>query len=305
MYERWWAAVGRLAVWGHSCSQIARRGSWSRTYRTREASCSRAAGVYVGTLPADQNIANTAFAWSGVRWTQVVWPLADDVDAPRRHVCSTRCFHRVQPGPRPRDVDDIEQPARDDGGADLAAARMAGARPRARGARRRVATRRGLRLARVPGVSPSGGPRGPPRHPGGPAGVQPACGSARGIRQHARSPTWPRTSSTDRSSGRSRTSPVRRTDCLLDRYDPDVANADPLGAIADHTPRSRAWRVARRQRRRTAGAALRRRHAARERATTARCAAMPSWRRIAPPCRRTDRRARLSRDEDPVPTRTR
>jgi len=54
-------------------------------------------GVYVGTLPADQNIANTAFAWSGVRWTQVVWPLADDVDA-RGDTLLHEMFHRVQPG---------------------------------------------------------------------------------------------------------------------------------------------------------------------------------------------------------------
>ena len=27
-------------------------------------------GAFVGVLPADQNVANTAFDWAGVRWTQ-------------------------------------------------------------------------------------------------------------------------------------------------------------------------------------------------------------------------------------------
>jgi hypothetical protein len=53
-------------------------------------------GVYVGTLPADQNIANTAFRWAGVRWTQVAWPLATEADA-RGDTLLHEMFHRVQP----------------------------------------------------------------------------------------------------------------------------------------------------------------------------------------------------------------
>ena len=52
-------------------------------------------GVFVGTLPADQNIANTAFTWAGVRWTQIMWPLpasTEDADALMAH----ELFHRVQ-----------------------------------------------------------------------------------------------------------------------------------------------------------------------------------------------------------------
>jgi hypothetical protein len=52
-------------------------------------------GVFVGTLPADQNIANTAFIWAGVHWTQIMWPLpasAEDADALMAH----ELFHRLQ-----------------------------------------------------------------------------------------------------------------------------------------------------------------------------------------------------------------
>ena len=52
-------------------------------------------GVFVGTLPADQNVANTAFTWAGVRWTQIIWPLpasAEDAAVLMAH----ELFHRVQ-----------------------------------------------------------------------------------------------------------------------------------------------------------------------------------------------------------------
>lgn len=36
------------------------------------------AGVFVGALPPDENIANTSFHWSGVHWVQLGWPLPAD-----------------------------------------------------------------------------------------------------------------------------------------------------------------------------------------------------------------------------------
>jgi hypothetical protein len=54
-------------------------------------------GVYVGTLPADRNIANTAMAWSGTRWTQLMWPLPDDPGR-RRVLLAHELFHNLQPG---------------------------------------------------------------------------------------------------------------------------------------------------------------------------------------------------------------
>lgn len=53
-------------------------------------------GVFVGTLPGEQSIANTSFTWAGVRWTQILWPLpasAEDAAALMVH----ELFHRVQP----------------------------------------------------------------------------------------------------------------------------------------------------------------------------------------------------------------
>ncbi|MGN2254856.1 hypothetical protein ACFWZ4_15880 [Frateuria sp. GZRe12] len=52
-------------------------------------------GVYVGQLPADQAIANTAVPWAGVRWTEMLWPLKED-PAQRHTVMAHEAFHRIQ-----------------------------------------------------------------------------------------------------------------------------------------------------------------------------------------------------------------
>jgi hypothetical protein len=52
-------------------------------------------GVFVGTLPADQNIANTAFTWAGVKWTMVAWPLPGD-RLDRVRILLHELWHRVQ-----------------------------------------------------------------------------------------------------------------------------------------------------------------------------------------------------------------
>jgi hypothetical protein len=51
--------------------------------------------VFVGPLPADVIIANTPIEWSGKRWTEMMWPLSDDV-AHRHVVVSHELFHRAQ-----------------------------------------------------------------------------------------------------------------------------------------------------------------------------------------------------------------
>jgi hypothetical protein len=53
------------------------------------------AGVFVGLLPTDQNIANTAVEWSGVYWTQMLWPLPGEVRQ-RETLISHELFHRIQ-----------------------------------------------------------------------------------------------------------------------------------------------------------------------------------------------------------------
>jgi len=52
-------------------------------------------GVFIGVLPADQNVANTAVDWSGVRWTQMLWPVPDD-ERLRATLMVHELFHRIQ-----------------------------------------------------------------------------------------------------------------------------------------------------------------------------------------------------------------
>jgi hypothetical protein len=51
--------------------------------------------AFVGLLPTDQNIANTAVEWSGVNWTQMLWPLPVDVRQ-RETLIAHELFHRIQ-----------------------------------------------------------------------------------------------------------------------------------------------------------------------------------------------------------------
>jgi hypothetical protein len=52
-------------------------------------------GAFVGALPAEQNVANTAVDWSGVRWTQMLWPITDD-ERLRATLVMHELFHRIQ-----------------------------------------------------------------------------------------------------------------------------------------------------------------------------------------------------------------
>lgn len=53
-------------------------------------------GVFVGALPPDQGVANTAVEWAGTRWTQILWPLPEDAGK-RRILMAHELFHRIQP----------------------------------------------------------------------------------------------------------------------------------------------------------------------------------------------------------------
>jgi hypothetical protein len=53
-----------------------------------------AGSVFVGTLPQDIVIANTPIEWAGKRWTELLWPLPDDV-AHRRVMLSHELVHRA------------------------------------------------------------------------------------------------------------------------------------------------------------------------------------------------------------------
>ncbi|MFA5209495.1 MAG: hypothetical protein WC191_07995 [Proteiniphilum sp.] len=52
--------------------------------------------LYLGILPVEINIANTAFEWNGKRWTMVALPLPD-TRAERLNLLLHESFHRIQP----------------------------------------------------------------------------------------------------------------------------------------------------------------------------------------------------------------
>jgi hypothetical protein len=52
-------------------------------------------GVFVGSLPTEQNLANTAFPWGGLRWTMVLLPLPED-PALRGAILMHELWHRMQ-----------------------------------------------------------------------------------------------------------------------------------------------------------------------------------------------------------------
>jgi hypothetical protein len=52
-------------------------------------------GVFLGSLPIDQNMANTAVEWSGIHWTQMLWPLPEE-ERKRETLIAHELFHRIQ-----------------------------------------------------------------------------------------------------------------------------------------------------------------------------------------------------------------
>jgi hypothetical protein len=52
-------------------------------------------GVFTGSLPVSQNISSTPTQWSGVLWTQIIWPLPDDASR-RNTLLAHELFHRIQ-----------------------------------------------------------------------------------------------------------------------------------------------------------------------------------------------------------------
>jgi hypothetical protein len=57
---------------------------------------SKEGDVYVGKLPKDVVVANTAVEWEGKRWTMVMWPLPQN-SQPRERLLAHELFHRIQP----------------------------------------------------------------------------------------------------------------------------------------------------------------------------------------------------------------
>ncbi|MCH8150209.1 MAG: hypothetical protein IH987_19895 [Planctomycetes bacterium] len=52
-------------------------------------------GVFVGTLPDNAMVANTATKWAGVEWTMILWPLPTDPQD-RARLMAHEMWHRIQ-----------------------------------------------------------------------------------------------------------------------------------------------------------------------------------------------------------------
>ena len=61
----------------------------------KEGRLRRSGEVFVGSLPLDRNMANTATEWAGVRWTMLIWPVPSDPQR-RARLMMHELFHRVQ-----------------------------------------------------------------------------------------------------------------------------------------------------------------------------------------------------------------
>jgi len=61
----------------------------------RESILTKDGNVFVGKLPPQVNIANTATEWAGVRWTMVIFPLPED-KIRRANLMAHEMWHRVQ-----------------------------------------------------------------------------------------------------------------------------------------------------------------------------------------------------------------
>ncbi|MEN3370041.1 MAG: hypothetical protein V7609_2184 [Verrucomicrobiota bacterium] len=61
----------------------------------REAQLTRSGEVFIGKLPANVMIANTAIDWAGVKWTMMLWPLPQD-PLRRRILVAHELWHRIQ-----------------------------------------------------------------------------------------------------------------------------------------------------------------------------------------------------------------
>jgi len=89
------------ALWGHTlCGPMLLIDPEDRSVTANQADGNgvlKAAGpVFTGVLPSSEIVANTSIEWAGTRWTEILWPLPDDV-AKRHVMIAHELFHRIQP----------------------------------------------------------------------------------------------------------------------------------------------------------------------------------------------------------------
>jgi len=63
--------------------------------RDKEDRLAESKGVFVGKLPEEESIANTAYRWAGVTWTMLMWPLPAN-RYERGRLLMHESFHRIQ-----------------------------------------------------------------------------------------------------------------------------------------------------------------------------------------------------------------
>ena len=90
---------GRL--WGHSlCGPILLVDPSSRAVVANHADAdgvlTRDGAVFTGVLPVSVNVSNSPTRWSGLYWTQMLWPLPGS-DAVHHVMIAHELFHRIQP----------------------------------------------------------------------------------------------------------------------------------------------------------------------------------------------------------------
>ena len=61
----------------------------------KEGYLKREGNIYLGKLPKEENIANTAFPWAGYKWTMIIWPLPEN-KFERANLMMHELFHRIQ-----------------------------------------------------------------------------------------------------------------------------------------------------------------------------------------------------------------
>jgi hypothetical protein len=109
---------GRL--WGHSlCGPMLLVEPMHRTVVANQADLRGAltatGPVFTGVLPPAENMANTAVPWSGVFWTEIIWPLPSD-EVSRHVLIAHELYHRIQPAlaiPRPKGGDNAHLDTRE------------------------------------------------------------------------------------------------------------------------------------------------------------------------------------------------
>ena len=52
--------------------------------------------LFVGTIPDDVGVANTAATWAGVKWTMIIWHALSDNKEERTRLMAHESFHRIQ-----------------------------------------------------------------------------------------------------------------------------------------------------------------------------------------------------------------